>query len=112
MRIPFSKYVIRPAVDWMTVVISTRVERDLLQLLEVKRCLSENPFRRVGEDRQRSIYQVLVPAGCGPSSAEVQRYGTHALVGVRFRVPSRFKDGNWTKPDEIVHMLKCPRNHT
>ena len=86
----------------MEEVEGARIDRQLLERLEVEVGLAEERVGRGGEDGDGLGDELAIPAMGGPGPGHPQRHRPNAFVGIGLRQPTVLEDGDGAPADVVI----------
>ena len=101
-RIPEPEEIVRAAGGGMEKVEGARIDRQLLEGLEVEIGLRKKRVGSGGEDGDGPGDELAIPAMGGPDPGHPQRHRPDAFVGIGFRKPTVLEDGDGAPTDVVV----------
>ncbi len=112
VRVPLAEMIVRSLVGRMIEIISTRIERQLLQMIRIEVGLIEQgPIRAAQHLERRSDQVVITPAG-DPRAGNEKRKGANPFVTIRFDLLGRPQHGDRSMADKVVQRVDCTFDDT
>ena len=111
MRIPFSEQIVCSFIDGMRVIVSSRIQRQFVELCKIEVGIREHFLRDFGEQLKGLLDQRFVRTRCDAGIAKVKRPGPNTLVRVQVHLATVFKNCDGTVSDKIIQPVNGTLNN-